>query len=294
MDRIPSTSALLAFESAARLLSVKNAAEELNLTAGAVSRQVQALEEMLGVPLFRRSHRKVELTAAGAAYFAEIAPPMAALRAAGARARAMGRSPVVSIVSYPTFAVRWLIPRWSRFLDAHPEIDLRLTTSLNPIDFARGDADLAIHVVDPRRLPPDAACRKLMEVNLYPVASPAVAAGLKRPADLAQATLIHHAPRPADWPRWLAECGVDGVNASAGLRFESQNLALQAAIEGLGVAIAFDAVAGDDLAAGRLVRPFEATRRSSRPIYLIEPRPNPPSPERATVRDWIVAEAERS
>lgn len=291
MRDLPTIASLQAFEAAGRSLSFKHAANELNLTAGAVSRQIKSLEGRLGVALFRRRHRRVELTPAGAAYLADIAAPLAALKAAGGRARASQQAPVVSIVAYPTFAVRWLIPRWGRFVDAFPGIDLRLTTSLNPADFARGDADFAIRVADDRAFASDVEHWKLTEIDLFPVAAPALGKDLAKPADLAGATLLHSAPRPQDWPRWLASAGVAGVDGARGLRFESLNLAFQAAIEGLGVAMGFEALVADDLAAGRLVRPFAAMRRSGRAMYLARPAAIAETAAARVVRDWLLREA---
>jgi len=286
---IPSITALQAFEAAARRLSFKHAADELNLTAGAVSRQIQALEAELGAPLFQRLHRQVRLTPAGAGYLADIAAPLAALRAAGDRVRAQRRTPTVSVVAYPTFAVRWFMPRWGRFLDAHPEIDLQLSTSLDAADFARGDVDLAIHVDDGRAPSGERERFMLMEMDLFPVTSPVAAARLSALEDLAGETLLHAAPRPDDWPRWLATAGVAGVDAGSGRRFESQNLAIQAAIEGLGVAIGFPAIVADDIAAGRLAAPFDIVRRSGHAM-LISQSPTA-APEAQAVRDWLLQEA---
>jgi len=203
----------------------------------------------------------------------------------------MAAAPVVSIVAYPTFAVRWLIPRWGRFLDAHPDIDLRLTTTLNPVDFARGDADFAIHVADARALETNGPHWKLFDVNLFPVAAPALAARLRRPSDLATETLLHAAPRPDDWTRWLISADVEGMAIPRALHFESLNLAIQAAIEGLGLAIAFDPIVANDIRAGRLLQPFQETRRSSRSLYLVESTARPTSPARELVRAWLEQEA---
>lgn len=290
MPVMPSLSALQAFEAAGRRLSFKEAAAELYRTPGAITRQVQALEESLGAPLFLRGHRSVTLTPAGAGYLADIAPALAAIRAAGERAAALAASPTVSVVAYPTFAVRWLIPRWSRFLDAHPDIDLRIATSLNPEDFARGDSDFAIRVVDARAIDPGRSW-KLFDVDLFPVAAPDVAARLTRPADLAGETLLHAAPRPEDWPRWLAAAGESALTPARELRFDSLNLAIQAAMEGLGLVIGFPAVVEDDLAAGRLVRPFQEARRSSRAFYLAAMPDRPETPAMAAVRRWLLDEA---
>lgn len=293
MRHLPSVSALTAFEAAARRLSFKQAAEDLNLTPGAISRQVQALEAQLGAPLFVRGRRQVELTQTGRDYLADIAPALAALRAAGERAAASVVAPVVSIVAYPTFAVRWLIPRWGRLLDAHPDVDLRLTTTLNPLDFSRGDADFAIRVADARDAAASGPHWKLFEVDLFPVAAPDVARRIDGLGGLARETLLHAAPRPDDWPRWLEAAGAGEADAHRSLRFESLNLAIQAAIEGIGLAIAFDPIVADDLETGRLVRPFDVARRSSRALYLFETPSRSQTAARDAVRDWLTREAAR-
>jgi LysR family glycine cleavage system transcriptional activator len=289
MPHLPSISSLQAFEASANRLSFKQAAIDMNLTPGAISRQIQTLEGLLGTPLFVRSRRQVTLTKAGTDYLAAIAPPLAALRAAGEAVSAEAARPVVSIVAYPTFAVRWLIPRWGRFLDSYPDIDLRLTTTLNPADFARGDVDFAIQVADQRAL--SGPYWKLFDVDLFPVAAPTIAGRLNRPVDLIGETLLIASPRPDDWPRWRSFVGVDVISAARSLQFESLNLAIQAAIEGLGVAIAFSPIVAEDIAVGRLVQPFGEKRRSSRALYLVESTARPTSPARALVRAWLEKEA---
>jgi len=289
--RIPSTQALRAFEAAARHLSFQQAAAELNVTPGAVSRQIQALEAALGAQLFQRSRKRVALTRTGRDYLDGIRTPLAQLAAATARIRGEGDGQAVSICAYPSFAIRWFIPRWGRFYDRHPEIDVRLTTSLTPVDFARDDYDLAIQVSTEGATPPGLRAHKVIDVETVPVCAPEVAARLRRPADLANVTLLHGDPRPRDWARWLASAGIDGIDPEQGLRFESLNLAIQAAIEGLGVAIAIKALLHDDLAQGRLVQPFPHTRRTSRPMYLLYPEARTETPRLAAFRDWIVAEA---
>lgn len=291
MPRLPYIPALQTFETAGQRLSFKQAAAELNLTPGAVSRQIQSLEETLGAPLFTRGRRQVTLTDVGARYLADISPALQALRSAGERAAAQSGAPTVSVVAYPTFAVRWLIPRWSQFLDAHPEIDLRVATSLNPPDFARGDADFAIRVADDRAIKGSGAAWKLFDVDLFPVAAPAVASRLTSPRDLDGETLLHATPRPDDWPRWLAAAGVHDLKPARDLRFESLNLAIQAAVEGLGLVIVFPAVVEQEIAAGRLARPLDFARRSSRAFYLAATTERPETPAMAAVRDWLLTEA---
>lgn len=292
MARLPSTMGLLAFAAASRHLSFVKAAEELNVTPGAVSRQIQSLEGFLGARLFQRHHRRVELTPLGRDYLGEIHGPLERLQEASARLRQDSRSGALSICAYPTFAIRWFIPRWGRFYDRHPDVDVRLTTSLNPVDFARDDYDLAVQVLPDGQSRPGLAAHKLLEVDTFPVCHPNLAGLLHAPGDLANLTLLHGAPRPWDWQRWLTAVGAAEVDASQGLRFESMNLAIQAALEGLGVAIGIEALIGDDLAAGRLVRPFSLGRRSGRPFCLVYPDAKADNPNLIAFRDWLLEEAE--
>ena len=254
MSDIPSTAALLAFRAAAEHLSFLQAAQLRHVTPGAISRQIQGLEDLLGTRLFHRHHKRVELTAQGRDYLAEISTPLDHLAAATARLRGERHSAAISICAYPTFAIRWLLPRWGRFYDRHPEVDVRLTTSLNPVDFARDDYDLSIQVLGVNDRPAGLHCHQFLSVDTYPVCSAEVAARIKALGDLDSQTLIHSGPRPTDWRRWLTTVGLPTLNGARELRFESLNLAMQAAIEGIGVAIGIDALVRDDLEQGRLVR----------------------------------------
>ncbi len=267
------------------------AAQELNVTPGAVSRQIQNLESYLGHALFFRRHKQVELTALGRDYLAEIRAPLARLRSATDRARGGSRGGTLSICVNPTFAIRWLVPRWGRFYNRHPEIDVRLTTSLNPVDFTRDEYDMAIRVAGRQENWGTLAAHPLVDVDLFPVCSPEVAARIETPADLARETLIHGAPRPEDWQRWLRSAGITGIDPEAGLRFESLNLSFQAAIEGIGVAMGLEALVRDDLAQGRLVRLFDHSRRSGRPFHLVYPRARANDTKLIAFRDWLLAEA---
>lgn len=291
MVRIPSTTMLVAFELAAREESFTRAAEVLNVTPGAVSRQILALEEMLNAKLFRRSHRRVMLTEAGRAYLADIREPLSELAAATARIGARPLYDGVAIVAYPTFVIRWLIPRWGRFHDAHPDIDLQLKTSLNPVDFTKQAYDLAIRVADDGEVPAGLVAEKLLDVELFPVAAPEVARRIERLEDLSRATLIHADPRPADWRRWLEHARCSAVGSDRGLTFESLNLAFQAAIEGLGIAIGIEALIRDELRAGRLVPLFDIVRKSRRSIRLVYPEWKTENPDFVVVRDWLLSES---
>lgn len=292
--RFPPLNALRTFECAGRHLSFVHAADELNVTPGAVSRQVKALEEWLGAPLFRRRHKQVVLTPLGRTYLQAVSEPLERIATATERARREQADRPIAICCYPTFALRWLVPRWGRFYDRHPDVDVQLTTTLQPVDFARGDVDAAVLVGEGPQNWPGLDAIKLTDVELTPVCSPALRDSepcLREPGDLARCTLLHGSPRPEDWQRWLNYAHVEGIDARAGMTFDSLNLSIQAAVEGLGVAIAVLALVEDDLAAGRLVRPFAPVRRSGRPFHLVYP------PDRVRNRklrhfvEWLRAES---
>lgn len=291
MAKLPSTFSLLAFETAARWLSFAQAALELNVTPSAVSRQIATLERQLGVALFQRQHRKVALSPAGRDYLAGVRPVLADLAAVTARASRAGAARTVSLLVYPTFAQRWLIPRLGRFYDAHPGIDLRLTTSLDPVDFTRDGYDLAIRAAA-GRLEPGLRAAAVMEVVTFPVCAPALARRLKKPADLAGQTLIVGKPRPDDWRHWLRQQGLNDLRSIRWLEFQSLNLAFQAAIEGLGLVMAIEALVGEDLRARRLERPFGALARTGQPMELVYPAAKERMPELVALRDWLLAEAQ--
>jgi LysR family transcriptional regulator, glycine cleavage system transcriptional activator len=287
----PSMRGLRAFEAAARHSSVLQAAVELNVTPGAVSRQIQALEQQLGTELFTRRHRQITLTRAGREFLADIRGPLSRIGAAVQQARRLSDRGAVSLCAYPTFAIRWFMPRWSRFYDQHPGIDVRLTTSLAPVDFERDDYDLAIQVIGRDKLPAGLEAHRIVDVETTPVCAPQLAAQLRRPSDLRSLTLLHSDPRPRDWERWLAAAGVQKINFNQGLRFESLNLAFQAAIEGLGVAMGIVSLIENDVANGRLVVPFPKRRRVGQPMGLVYPASRARGESVRTFRDWLLAEA---
>ena len=291
MLHIPSTAGLRSFDAACRYLSFNQAAEELGVTPGAVSRQIQTLEHYLGKTLFHRHHKRVELTAVGRQYLAEITLPLEKIAAASARLRSETRRNTVSICAYPTFALRWLIPRWADLYEHHPDIDVQLITSLNPADFERDDFDLSIQVLAEGTSLTGMRIDKLLEVDTYPVSDPEMAKNITKPEDLREAVLLHESPRPTDWPRWLAEAGINDVDTHKGMNFESANMALHAAENGLGVAIGIDALVQDAISGGRLVKLFDVTRRSSQPFQLVSSVRKATRPKLAAVREWMLEAA---
>jgi LysR family transcriptional regulator, glycine cleavage system transcriptional activator len=257
---LPPLNALCAFEAAARLGSFKDAATELGVTHGAISRHVRLLEDWLGPPaLFRRLNRLVVLTPTGAALLAETGPALDRLSAAAERHQARGGEPppaVLRVNALATFSLRWLLPRLAQFRAQHPEIEVRLSTSNEPVESLNEPYDLII------RGGPDTfygfTCHYFLTERRLPVCSPALLERLplNEITDLRSHTLIHTSTLQRVWPDWLAAAGAPDLEPVAALTFDHFYLTLQAALDGLGVAMGPTALVADDLAIGRLVAPF--------------------------------------
>lgn len=272
-------------------MSFTQAGIDLNITAGAVSRQIQSLEYFLGKKLFVRRHKKIELSETGRLYLAEIRGPLSRIDAASARIRSENTPRSFSICAYPTFAIRWLIPRWGSLFNTYPELDVRLTTSLNPADFDHGEYDMAIQVMPEGQKIAGLETVKLLDIDMFPVASPEVAAQIQTYEDLGKFRFLHGNPRPHDWHRWFEAAGISDLNPEQGMRFESSNLALHAAIEGLGVTMGIAALVEDDLETGKLVRLFDIARKSDSPFQLAWPTARRNDPVIIAVRDWLLAQS---
>ncbi|WP_457322794.1 transcriptional regulator GcvA [Roseateles sp. P5_E11] len=291
-DRLPPLNAIRAFEAAARHLSITDAAEELSVTAGAISRQIRGLEDSLGLQLFVRGHRQIALTPRGTEYFKAVTKALDDLKAATRKLQRRSQRRQLKIRAYTTFAIRWLIPRLSGFHAEHPEIEVLLKASLDPVDFRKEDIDGAIRLGDGRWA--GAHADRLVPNLLVPVCSPALAKEqrLKKPKDLARATLLHSIARPDDWAHWLAHARVtDQVDARSGMSYESSAMVYTAAVEGLGVAIAQHFLVDEDLRAGRLVQPFEtALDMGDYTYYLLTAAHRENSTSMATFRRWLLAQ----
>jgi len=290
MLHLPSTSGLKSFEAAARYLSFNQAAEELNVTPGAVSRQIQSLEAFLGKALFHRFHKRVELTAVGRQYLAEISLPLQKISAASRRLKSEPKKNIFSICTYPTFAIRWLIPRWAELHETFPELDIQLTTSLNPADFQEEGFDISIQVLKEGTQRRGFEIDKLIDIETYPVCSPELAARINKPEDLANVTLLHESPRPTDWPRWFDLAGIKEIDANRGMNFESADMAMHAAMEGIGVAIDIDVLIEADVARGKLVKLFDIHRPSRFPFQVVTPSSRAAHPKLKALRNWILAQ----
>jgi LysR family glycine cleavage system transcriptional activator len=272
---LPPLNSLRAFEAAARLGSFKDAAAELAVTHGAVSRHVRLLEDWLGPPaLFRRLNRRVVLTPTGGALLAEAGPVLDRLSAAAQRHQARGGKAapaVLRVNALATFSLRWLLPRLAQFRDRHPEIEVRLSTSTEPVDALSETYDLII------RGGPDTfygfTCYPFLTERRLPVCSPALLERLplNEVTDLRAHTFIHTSTLPRVWPDWLAAAGAPDLAPAASLTLDHFYLTLQAALDGLGVAMGPTALVADDLETGRLVAPFPGVTLPTRAYHAYLP-----------------------
>jgi LysR family glycine cleavage system transcriptional activator len=300
-SRLPPLASLRAFEAAARHLSFAKAAEDLFVTPGAISQQVKQLEDWLGVALFRRLPKGVLLTDAGQLYGSELREVFARLTIASERVRRYGASPVLTASMSPSLAARWLIPRLGTFRARHPDIDVRIEVNPLPTDFARENVDVAIrHGPGPSW--PGLHADLLFPHVVFPVCSPGLlAAGvpLRDPRDLAQFTLLHEDTwadslgrlHDIPWGAWLAAVGAGDVDASRGLHFAQTHMSMQAAMAGQGVALANHVLAGEDLRAGRLVRPLPQEVAADSSYWFVCPESAVTRPRVAAFRAWVLEEA---
>ena len=262
---LPPLNALRAFEAAGRLVSFKEAAAELHVTHGAVSQHVRLLEEWLGASLFERHNRSVKLTPAAKVYLEKIGPLFEQLAEATAT---FGVSETVSrtlcVNSPATFTLRWLVPRLAKFRAEHPDVEVRVETSNGPLESLSDSHDIVI------RGGPDTfygySMQPFLTEERLPVCSPALLqqVPLRVPGDLQHHTLLHTSSLPRLWPDWLGSAQISDLRPAATLTFDHFYLTLQAAIDGIGIAMGPTALVSDDLSAGRLVAPFSGPRLPSR------------------------------
>ena len=297
---IPPLNALRAFEAAGRHLSITKAAAELCVTVAAVSHQVKTLESYLDVRLFRRAGNSLFLTDAGQAFlpglragFAELERAMDALREHDSR------GPLVLSVA-PIFATKWLIPRLDGFQTVHPDIDVRISTTLELVDFERDGVDAAVRVGRGRY--PGLASHRLFGESVVPMCSPALLAG-ERPLASPDAIRHHvllHFDWPAqeqvtpDWGTWLRSMKVNGIDATRGPRFSQPDYAMQAAVEGAGVVLGWRSLAQADLDSGRLTIPFNFPLEMDVAFYFVYPESSAERPKLARFRDWLLGQTAAS
>ncbi|MBL6597948.1 MAG: LysR family transcriptional regulator [Alphaproteobacteria bacterium] len=287
MRDLPFLNGVRAFEAAARHGGFAKAAEELHVTAPAISRMVKLLEERMGVPLFHRRANGLALTLAGERYSTGLGPILDALAALTAEVTAEAGPPTLTVGVGPTFAIRWLIPRLADFRAEHPEIDVHITTGGITAPFS-DKWTCGISLGD--GVWPGLMAEPLVAADLLPVCAPALAERLKSPSDLAAESLIRVQHAPEDWPRWLAAAQAAAPSVY-GPEVGYYGQAIQAALDGVGVAMGIRPYVDDDLAAGRLVAPFPLSIPKGSQWYLVH-RPNRlEEPSFKVFRDWITSRA---
>ena len=261
IGRLPSLHTLRVFETAARRLSFTRAAVELHLTQAAVSRQIRQLEEALDQPLFVRLHRRVELTSAGERLAADLSHSFTQIARSVAQVRGETRERLRLSVE-PAFAARWLLPRLPRFVAGEPQIDVEVD-STEILRELGSETDLAIRYLEGSRQRPQRSAVMLADISMFPVLARSLlrpGQELQAPRDLLQYPLLHE-DEDRSWQAWFRAAGLDGIAIPRRMRFNDVALVLQAAVNGHGVALGDPLLAGDDLKAGRLLKPFEVSAR---------------------------------
>ena len=293
MEKLPPLNPLRAFETAGRLQSIRRAAEELAVTPGAVSRQVQSLEAYLGVRLFRREPREIVLTAEGEQYLAAVSAHLDGIREATEKVAGRRTIEILRVRAYTTFSMKWLIPRLGSFHDANKTTEVRLTTSNEAVDFDRENVDGAIRLGDGSWS--GVEVDRLMPNELIPLCSPAFRRehSLKSLDNLTGLPLLHSLVRPDDWRYWLEAAGVEAIDPYAGAKYASSTLAYQAALQGNGIMMSQKALFLEDLRTKRLVQPFKFTLdRGAFTYYFVYPRNRLRNPAFRRFREWLLEQVQ--
>lgn len=292
--RLPPLNALRAFEAAGRHLSFTKAALELNVTPAAVSHQIKALEEITGVPLFKRLTRALSLSGRGRAALPALSDGFDLLAEAAARLTGDDEIDVLTVTTAPAFAAKWLVPRLDEFQQLNPDVKIRIDATMTLVDLRRDGVDVAIRYGGGDY--PGHHAERLFEEEVFPVCSPALMAGphpLNNPEDLAHHTLLHSSYAAADpaypeWRMWLKSAGTGDVDWRKGPEFSLENMAVQAALAGHGVALVNTSLVSDDLASGALVRPFELGIHTDFAYYLVIPVESVDQPAVSAFRKWLL------
>ncbi|OIO67873.1 MAG: transcriptional regulator [Zetaproteobacteria bacterium CG_4_9_14_3_um_filter_49_83] len=287
----PSLKALRAFEVAGRLLNQRKAADVLCVTPSALSHQIRALEEYLGLALFIRLPKGLKLTAAGSKLLPQLTLAFDGIDQAIDSLQQDQRNKILTVSMLSTFAMRWFIPRLYRFRLLHPDIEVRISTSIELVDFNKEDIDCAIR--SGQGTWRGTQSLRLLDEQFAPVCSPALISSeqpLSTPQQLSKHTLLHSKLRPNDWQTWLTSVDLPNLKGAQQLEFETRNFAIAAAIRGLGIAIIDPLLVEEELKDSRLIQPFKHTMPSSRAYYLVWPENRPPSPELSAFRSWLLSE----
>jgi LysR family glycine cleavage system transcriptional activator len=294
--RLPPLNALRAFEAAARHLNFSRAADELSVTPGAVSQQIQNLEDYVGASLFKRTPKGLLLTDAAQTALPALREAFDRLAEAASLLTAAVDGRRLTLTAAPSFAAKWLVPRLGRFEEAHPQVDVWLSADMELVDFTAGEVDLAIRYGSGRY--PGLESVRLMNETVIPVASPDLIAAnpLNDPSDLSHHILLHDGSPDADdscpdWSMWLAARGMKGVDGNRGPRFNQSSLVIEAAVGGRGIALAKRTLAQDDLDAGRLVSPLQIATAVDFAYHVVHPKAKGRLPQVKAFVNWITMEA---
>jgi LysR family transcriptional regulator, glycine cleavage system transcriptional activator len=288
-SRLPPLNAVKAFEAAARLGSFSHAAEELNVTHGAISRQIRTLEDWLGAPLFRRTSRNAVPTQAGIELLADVGPALDRLAEGSRRVRVSSLAQgVLNVATQPTFSMRWLIPRLSDFQQDHPGLELRIVTASTSAERFQMEADVVISGPSPQ---PGWIGTRFMGEALLPLLSPQLLTKcpLRRPEDLEQHTLLHSATRRRAWMRWLDVAEISHLKPAGEQVFEHFYFAIQAALAGVGVVMGPLALVAEDVRDNRLVAPIKSPIVASRGYFVYAPAASTDAPAIVALRKWLIA-----
>jgi LysR family transcriptional regulator, glycine cleavage system transcriptional activator len=291
LRRLPPLNALKAFEAAARSESFTRAADELNVTQGAVSHQVKALEATLGLKLFNRERQRLVITEAGRDYLAVVRDALDRIAVGTERLVQRQTSGILTVSTSPDFAAKWLVHRLGRFAERYPDIDLRVSATMHQVDFAREDVDLAVRHGDGNWTGLEAV--RLCSERLFPVCSPKLISGRKgisAAADLLKFPLLRLEDWK-NWTRWFEAAGVAVDSKLHGPALNSASMLIDAAVDRQGIALARTALAARDLISGRLVRPLDVSLRMSNTYWIVCPQVTSKVPKIATFRNWLLAEA---
>lgn len=291
LRRLPPLNALRSFEAAARLGSFNKAAEELFVTPSAVSHQIKTLEEFLGVELFLRVKRRVELTPPGESYLRTIQTALDDIDDATRKLQTTSNTAAINLSVAPAFLTRWLVPHMTQFQLKHPDVELRLTASLSQIDLRYSDMDMAIFFGEGEW--PGITSHLLREVSIVPLCSPALLAktgSLPSAEDLLNYTLIGVSKRDHEWSELLKKAGVKDTSRRKSMTFSSTSLALGAAMEGLGIILGDKHLAERELKYGQLVQPIDVNLETKKAFYLAYEADRPLTNSMQSFRDWILDE----
>lgn len=289
--RLPNLAALRAFEAAARHANFSRAAEEIHVTHGAISHQVRALEEELGVALFVRHGKRIAITPEGERFAATLRKALGDIAAAAEAVRASARQQRVTVSVLPALAARWLSPRLGRFIERHPELEVMLQSSNQLTDFAREQVDIAIRFGSGRY--PGLAVEKLMDDYYYPIVSPRFNRGRlpRAPGDIPRSPLLRSDGEP--WTPWFRAAGLDAPEPTGGLVVQDSSVMVRAAAEGRGIGLARHSIALSAIESGEVVRLFDIAIPCLHSYYLVCLPDALRKPHVRDFRDWLLAEAGR-